>query len=77
MTSWKSVLALAITGLAALAVLGGYPLEGPALLTLTSTHGVHAGDLVIALLWGVAMTLLLPERHDADPIGAGTTYSSD
>lgn len=43
------------TVLAVWLVLGRYRGEGPVLVALGASHGVHAGDLLVAVLWLVAV----------------------
>ena len=40
-------------GVAAL-IIGHYPDEGP-YVSLTATHGIHAGDVVLLVLWAVVV----------------------
>ena len=47
-----------------LLVTGDYITDGPVLVAVTKTHGLHAGDLVVMAGWAVAMAaLLLLARH--------------
>lgn len=58
---WTST-AVAVVVLSAFFVLivsGRVVTEGPVLLTLTQTHGVHLGDLFALAAWGVAVVALL------------------
>ena len=53
-----AVVAAVLTALALLGVAGQYPGEGPELLQLSETHGVHLGDLAVAAAWAGALALL-------------------
>lgn len=50
-----AVVAVVVTGFAYLLLTGRYPNDGPVLVSLTATHGLHAGDLVVVAGWLVAM----------------------
>lgn len=50
--------AVVLSVFAYLLISGTYFFEGPILLLLTTTHGVHLGDLGILLAWAVAMVAL-------------------
>ena len=54
---WLSALVVAavLSGFAVLLLTGQYVNEGPVLVRLTRTHGVHAGDLFVVLGWAVAL----------------------
>lgn len=60
------VAATALTVLAALLIAGVGPWAGPRLVGVTETHGVHAGDLLVAVAWlaGISATLVLALRRD-------------
>ncbi|CCG01365.1 hypothetical protein [Blastococcus saxobsidens] len=47
-----------VTGFAFLLVTGRYINEGPILLSLSSAHGLHAGDLFVLAGWAAAMLAL-------------------
>jgi hypothetical protein len=49
------MLVVILTGLALAAVAGHRPDEGPTIMTLTSRHGVHAGDLLVVLGWAIGV----------------------
>ncbi|GAB4082291.1 hypothetical protein GCU67_09935 [Modestobacter muralis] len=40
-----------LSGFAVLLLTGDYLREGPVLLTLSATHGIHRGDLGIVAAW--------------------------
>ena len=43
---------------------GRYINDGPVVIALTDSHGLHAGDLFVIAGWAVAMaTLVLLARH--------------
>ena len=44
-----------LTGFTALLVTGRYINDGPVLVRLTATHGLHIGDLFVVAGWVVAM----------------------
>ena len=58
---WSCALAAGavVSGFAALLVTGEYRNEGPVLLTLFGSHGVHAGDLFVLAGWAVAVLALV------------------
>jgi hypothetical protein len=47
--------ALVITALAVALVAGHGPWAGPLIVTLSSSHGIHAGDLPVMAGWLVGM----------------------
>ena len=49
------VVAAVLSGFAVLLLTGQYHEEGPVLVRLTETHGVHVGDLFVVLGWAVAL----------------------
>jgi len=53
------VTALVLSGFAVLLLSGQYVREGPVLVTLTATHGIHRGDLGVAAAWLLGMIGLL------------------
>ena len=59
------VAVVVLTGFALLLVTGRYLADGPVLLTLSSRHGLHEGDLLVAAGWvaGVAAVGLLLARR--------------
>lgn len=54
---WLSALVVAavLSAFAVLLLTGQYVNEGPVLVRLTRTHGVHVGDLFVVLGWAVAL----------------------
>ena len=48
-----------VSGFAFLLVTGNYINDGPVLVRLSWSHGLHLGDLFIAAGWLVAMAMLL------------------
>ena len=58
MVRWLGALlaALVLTGFAFLLLSGDYIREGPVLLTLSQTHGIHRGDVGIVSFWVLGMT---------------------
>jgi hypothetical protein len=54
---WLSALVVAavLSGFAVLLLTGQYVNEGPVLVRLTRTHGVHVGDLFVVLGWAAAL----------------------
>ena len=44
-----------LSGFAFLLLTGRYVNDGPVLVALSATHGLHLGDLFIATGWAVAM----------------------
>jgi hypothetical protein len=48
-----------VSGFAALLVTGEYANEGPTLLSVSSSHGLHVGDLFVLAGWAVAVLALL------------------
>jgi hypothetical protein len=86
MFRWAGAL-LAVAALSVFAVLlltGDYIREGPVLVTLSATHGIHRGDLGVVAVWalgviGVLVGVLAPRRPSRDaaalPAGRGTGRS--
>jgi hypothetical protein len=86
MLRWAGAL-LAVAALSVFAVLlltGDYIREGPVLVTLSATHGIHRGDLGVVAVWalgviGVLVGVLGPRRQSRDaaalPAGRGTGRS--
>ena len=70
----RRIPALVIAGVlsvfAVLLLAGHYAYEGPVLLRLTESHGVHLGDVVVVLGWAAAlaaeMSLLRTTGHQQD-----------
>jgi hypothetical protein len=59
------VAVVVLTGFALLLVTGRYIADGPVVLRLSSGHGLHEGDLLVAAGWAVAVgavVLLLTRR---------------
>jgi hypothetical protein len=57
MFRWAGAL-LAVAALSVFAVLlltGDYIREGPVLVTLTATHGIHRGDLGVVAVWALGV----------------------
>ena len=61
MVRWVGALltAAVLSGFAFLLLTGDYIREGPVLVTLTETHGIHRGDVGIVSLWTLGMIGLL------------------
>jgi hypothetical protein len=61
MLRWVGALltAAVLSGFAVLLLTGEYVREGPVLVTLTATHGIHRGDVGIAAFWALGMIGLL------------------
>ncbi|WP_041794876.1 hypothetical protein [Modestobacter italicus] len=75
MFRWVGVLltAAVMSAFAVLLLTGDYIREGPVLVTLSETHGIHRGDVGIVAFWTLGMIGLLiaalsrPSRtRDAD-----------
>ena len=75
MVRWLCALvaAFVVSGFAYLLVTGRYANDGPVLLQLTVTHGLHAGDLFIVAGWVVTMAALgvLVRTSSRRPAGPG------
>ena len=53
-----------LTAFTFLLLTGRYINDGPVVISLTESHGLHAGDLFVIAGWAVAMvTLFLLTRH--------------
>ena len=72
MLRWLSALLVAavLSAFAVLLLTGEYLNEGPVLLSLTPTHGIHEGDLFVVLGWAAALLAVVgliraPERRDS------------
>jgi hypothetical protein len=48
-----------VSGFAFLLLTGRYINDGPVLVTLSSQHGLHEGDLFVIAGWAVSMVALL------------------
>jgi hypothetical protein len=48
-----------LSGFAVLLLTGDYIREGPVLLSLTATHGIHRGDVGVVAFWTLGMIGLL------------------
>jgi hypothetical protein len=48
-----------VSGFAFLLLTGRYINDGPVLVTVSSNHGLHAGDLFVIAGWAVSMVALL------------------
>ena len=61
MLRWVGVLltAAVLSGFAFLLLTGDYIREGPVLVTLSETHGIHRGDVGIVAFWALGMIGLL------------------
>jgi hypothetical protein len=77
MVRWgcAAVVAAIVSGFAFLLVTGEYIKEGPTVLTVTRTHGLHAGDVYVVAGWAVAMLAVVvlaaqPGRRRAPEAGA-------
>ena len=67
-----------VTWFSLLLVTGHYIDEGPVLVELSSRHGVHTGDIVVAALWAVSILSLfaltrLPATARASSTGPAET----
>jgi hypothetical protein len=52
------IAAAVLSAFAALLLNGRYRAEGPVVLSLTATHGIHRGDILIAGGWLIGMIAL-------------------
>ncbi len=48
-----------VSGFTVLLLTGRYINDGPVVITLTRSHGLHAGDLFVITGWAVAMAALV------------------
>jgi hypothetical protein len=57
MLRWLGALlaALVLSGFAFLLLTGDYIREGPVVMTLTGSHGIHRGDVGIVSFWTLGM----------------------
>lgn len=57
---WSSALVVAgiLSGFTFLLLTGDYINDGPVVVAVTDTRGVHAGDLFVVAGWAVAMAAL-------------------
>jgi len=60
----RALLTALVAAAATVSLLGNPPWAGPVLATLSSSHGVHLGDVVVAVgaVLTVAAVWLLPRR---------------
>jgi hypothetical protein len=58
---WLYVLVVGgiVSGFTLLLITGRYVNDGPVVITLTTSHGLHAGDLFVITGWAVAMAALV------------------
>lgn len=58
---WLYVLVVGgiVSGFTLLLITGRYINDGPVVITLTRSHGLHAGDLFVITGWAVAMAALV------------------
>jgi hypothetical protein len=54
-----------LTWLAVALFVGHHQGEGEVLVTLSATHGIHAGDLPVAAMWVLGMVCCLALLRDA------------
>jgi hypothetical protein len=55
----SSVVGAVLSGFAFLLLTGQYINDGPVLLSLGGSHGLHSGDMFVIAGWVVAMTALV------------------
>jgi hypothetical protein len=74
MVRWAGALLVVavLSGFAVLLLTGDYVREGPVLVALSATHGIHRGDLGVVAAWllgviGVAVSVGSRPRADRDP----------
>lgn len=63
-----------VSGFAFLLLTGDYSNDGPVLIEVTESHGLHAGDLFVLSGWAVAMAalgLLMGHRAGSTPAQPG------
>ena len=60
MLRWSCALVVAgiVSGFTVLLLTGRYHNDGPVVVALTGSHGLHAGDLFVLAGWAVAMGAL-------------------
>ena len=57
-----------LSGFTFLLLTGRYINDGPVLITLTQSHGLHAGDLFVIAGWAVGMAALVLLARDSDRV---------
>ncbi len=62
------VVGVILTGFTFLLLTGRYINDGPVLITLVQSHGLHAGDLFVIAGWAVGMTALVILARDSDRV---------
>ncbi len=55
---YASVIGAVLTGFSFLLITGQYIEDGPVLVQLSSSHGIHRGDLIVIAGWMVSMLAL-------------------
>ena len=72
MLRWLSTLVVGgiLSGFTFLLLTGDYLNDGPVLLAVTDSHGVHAGDLFVLAGWAVAMAALWLLITKRSPVAA-------
>ena len=66
-----SVVGGILSGFAFLLLTGRYINDGPVLIRLTATHGLHAGDVFVIAGWLVGMVALGLMVREPRPVHAG------
>ena len=56
-----------VSGFTVLLITGRYINDGPVVITLTKTHGLHVGDLFVIAGWVIAMAALVLLVRKPDP----------
>jgi hypothetical protein len=59
------VVGLILTAFTFLLLTGHNLIDGPVLITLTQSHGLHAGDLLVIAGWAVGMAALVLLARDS------------
>jgi hypothetical protein len=72
MLRWAGALLVVgvLSGFAVLLLTGHYVDEGPVLLKLTATHGIHRGDVGIVAAWGLGMIGVLVSTVSRPGVGS-------
>jgi hypothetical protein len=76
-----SVVAAVVSGFAVLLVTGRYAEDGPVVASVSSSHGVHEGDVFVLAGWALSMVALavlttLAARRDRHSATAARNSSS-
>ncbi len=65
----STVVGIVLSGFAFLLLTGQYINDGPVLVSLSSSHGLHLGDMFVVIGWVVAMAALVVLTRSSRRLG--------